>query len=230
MQKEQEFFIECLLNPQREAMIHIFFSERAASKIQDVPKETEIMPINKAAIIGSGTMGGGIAMCFANAGIPVHIIDQDENNLERGVAVIKGNYDFMMSKGRIDENQKDAVMGLITSGLEYDEIADADIVIEAVYENLDLKKEIFKKLDEVVKKDAILASNTSGLDIDALAQVTNRPEMVVGTHFFSPANIMRLLEVVRAEKTSDQVLATIMTVGKKLKKAPVVSLNAPGFI
>ena len=120
MQKEQEFFIECLLNPQREAMIHIFFSERAASKIQDVPKETEIMPINKAAIIGSGTMGGGIAMCFANAGIPVHIIDQDENNLERGVAVIKGNYDFMMSKGRIDENQKDAVMGLITSGLEYD--------------------------------------------------------------------------------------------------------------
>ena len=122
-----------------------------------MPKETEIMPINKAAIIGSGTMGGGIAMCFANAGIPVHIIDQDENNLERGVAVIKGNYDFMMSKGRIDENQKDAVMGLITSGLEYDEIADADIVIEAVYENLDLKKEIFKKLDEVVKKDAILA-------------------------------------------------------------------------
>ena len=230
MQKEQEFFIECLLNPQREAMIHIFFSERAASKIQDVPKETEIMPINKAAIIGSGTMGGGIAMCFANAGIPVHIIDQDENNLERGVAVIKGNYDFMMSKGRINENQKDAVMGLITSGLEYDEIADADIVIEAVYENLDLKKEIFKKLDEVVKKDAILASNTSGLDIDALAQVTNRPEMVVGTHFFSPANIMRLLEVVRAEKTSDQVLATIMSVGKKLKKAPVVSLNAPGFI
>ena len=221
MKKEQEFFIECLLNPQREAMIHIFFSERAASKIQDVPKETEIMPINKAAIIGSGTMGGGIAMCFANAGIPVHIIDQDENNLERGVAVIKGNYDFMMSKGRIDENQKDAVMGLITSGLEYDEIADADIVIEAVYENLDLKKEIFKKLDAVVKKDAILASNTSGLDIDALAQVTNRPEMVVGTHFFSPANIMRLLEVVRAEKTSDQVLATIMSVGKKLKKAPL---------
>ena len=128
----------------------------------------------------------------------------------------------MMSKGRIDENQKDAVMGLITSGLEYDEIADADIVIEAVYENLDLKKEIFKKLDAVVKKDAILASNTSGLDIDALAQATNRPEMVVGTHFFSPANIMRLLEVVRAEKTSDQVLATIMSVGKKLKKAPVV--------
>ena len=230
LKKEGEYFLECLLHPQREAMIHIFFGERAASKIADVPKDTKTKDIKKAGIIGSGTMGGGIAMCFANAGIPVHIIDQDEDNLKRGISVIEKNYDFMVGRGKLTAEQKDMVFGLVTSSLDYKDLADCDIVIEAVYENLELKHEIFKSLDEHVKDDAILASNTSGLDIDSIASVTNRPELVVGTHFFSPANIMRLLEVVRGEQTSNETLATIMAIGKKLKKAAVVSLNAPGFI
>jgi 3-hydroxyacyl-CoA dehydrogenase len=230
LKKEGEYFLECLLHPQREAMIHIFFGERAASKISDVPKNTKVKDIKKAGIIGSGTMGGGIAMCFANAGIPVHIIDQDQDNLTRGMSVIEKNYDFMVGRGKLTSEQKDAVFGLVTSSLDYKDVSDCDIVIEAVYENLELKHEIFKALDEHVKDDAILASNTSGLDIDSIASVTKRPHMVVGTHFFSPANIMRLLEVVRGEHTSDETLATIMAIGKRLKKAAVVSLNAPGFI
>ena len=230
LKKEGEYFLECLMHPQREAMIHIFFGERAASKISDVPKDTKVMDIKKAGIIGSGTMGGGIAMCFANAGIPVHIIDQDEENLKRGISVIEKNYDFMVNKGRLSPEQKDAVFGLVSSSLDYKDVSDCDIVIEAVYENLELKHEIFKSLDTHVKEGAILASNTSGLDIDSIASVTSRPELVVGTHFFSPANIMRLLEVVRGEQTSDETLATIMAIGKRLKKAAVVSLNAPGFI
>ena len=230
MKTESDCFIECLLNPQREAMIHIFFGERAASKIADVPKETPIKDIKKAGIIGSGTMGGGIAMCFANAGIPVHIIDQDEDNLKRGMSVIEKNYQFMVDRGRMNQEMKDGVFSLITSSLDYQDVSDCDIVIEAVYENLELKEQIFKTLDEVVNKDAILASNTSGLNVDSIASVTNRPDKVVGTHFFSPANIMRLLEVVRGSQSSDETLATVMSVGKKLKKAAVVSLNAPGFI
>jgi len=230
LKKEGEYFLECLLHPQREAMIHIFFGERAASKISDVPKETKIMDIKKAGIIGSGTMGGGIAMCFANAGIPVHIIDQDEDNLKRGVSVIEKNYEFMVNRGRLTAEQKDSVFGLVSSSLDYKDVADCDIVIEAVYENLELKHKIFKSLDEHVKPGAILASNTSGLDVDSIAAVTNRPDLVVGTHFFSPANIMRLLEVVRGAQTSDETLASVMAIGKKLKKAAVVSLNAPGFI
>jgi 3-hydroxyacyl-CoA dehydrogenase len=230
LKKEGEYFVECLLHPQREAMIHIFFGERAASKISDVPSDTKVMDIKKAGIIGSGTMGGGIAMCFANAGIPVHIIDQDEDNLKRGLSVIEKNYGFMVSSGRMTPEQKDMVFGLITSSLEYKDLSDVDIAIEAVYENLDLKLEIFKKLDEHVQSNAILASNTSGLDVDAISSVTNRPDKVVGTHFFSPANIMRLLEVVRGEETSHETLASIMSISKKIKKAAVVSLNAPGFI
>ena len=230
LKKEGEYFLECLMHPQREAMIHIFFGERAASKISDVPKDTKIMDIKKAGIIGSGTMGGGIAMCFANAGIPVHIIDQDEENLKRGISVIEKNYDFMVNKGRLTGEQKDAVFGLVTSSLDYSDVSDCDIIVEAVYENLELKHEIFKALDQHVKPEAILASNTSGLDIDSIASVTSRPDKIVGTHFFSPANIMRLLEVVRGEQTSNETLATIMSIGKKLKKAAVVSLNAPGFI
>jgi 3-hydroxyacyl-CoA dehydrogenase len=230
LKKEGELFVECLMHPQREAMIHIFFGERAASKISDVPADTPSMDIKKAGIIGSGTMGGGIAMCFANAGIPVHIIDQDEENLKRGLSVIEKNYDFMVGKGRMTPEQKDMVFGLITSSLEYKDLHDVDIAIEAVYENLDLKLEIFKNLDEHTNDKAILASNTSGLDVDAIASVTKRPDKVVGTHFFSPANIMRLLEVVRGEQTSHETLASVMTVSKKIKKAAVVSLNAPGFI
>ncbi len=174
-------------------------------------------------------MGGGIAMCFANAGIPVHIIDQDEDNLKRGMSVIEKNYQFMVDRGKMTAEQKDFVFGLVTSSLDYNDVHDCDIVIEAVYENLDLKEKIFRTLDEVVKKDAILASNTSGLNVDSIAAVTNRPELVVGTHFFSPANIMRLLEVVRGEESSDETMATVMALGKKMNKASVVSLNAPGF-
>ena len=230
MKKESDLFLECLLHPQREAMIHIFFGERTAGKILDVPKDTETQKIGSAGVVGSGTMGGGIAMNFANAGIPVIVLDQDEKNLERGIGVIEKNYQMMVDRGRLSQEMKDGVMSLITPSLNYEDLTDCDIVVEAVYENLDLKQEIFKKLDDVVKDDAILASNTSGLDIDAISSVTNRPEKVVGTHFFSPANIMRLLEIVRGEKTSKETLATIMKLGKVIKKAAVMSLNAPGFI
>ena len=230
MKKESDLFLECLLHPQREAMIHIFFGERTAGKILDVPKDTETQKIGSAGVVGSGTMGGGIAMNFANAGIPVIVLDQDEKNLERGIGVIEKNYQMMVDRGRLSQEMKDGVMSLITPSLNYEDLADCDIVVEAVYENLDLKQEIFKKLDDVVKGDAILASNTSGLDIDAISSVTERREKVVGTHFFSPANIMRLLEIVRGEKTSKETLATIMKLGKIIKKAAVMSLNAPGFI
>ena len=230
MKKESEYFLECLMNPQREAMIHIFFGERAASKISDVPKDTPLLPIGSAGIVGSGTMGGGIAMNFANAGIPVLILDQDEKNLERGMGVIEKNYQMMVDRGRMSQEQKDVVMGLITPTLSYEDLSNVDIAVEAVYENLDLKQEIFKTLDTVTNDHAILASNTSGLDIDAIAAATNRPGKVVGTHFFSPANVMRLLEVVRGKDSSDETMATVMSIGKKMGKAAVVSLNAPGFI
>ena len=230
MKKESDLFLECLLHPQREAMIHIFFGERTAGKILDVPKDTETQKIGSAGVVGSGTMGGGIAMNFANAGIPVIVLDQDEKNLERGIGVIEKNYQMMVDRGRLSQEMKDGVMSLITPSLNYEDLGDCDIVVEAVYENLELKQEIFKKLDDVVKGDAILASNTSGLDIDAISSVTERPDKVVGTHFFSPANIMRLLEIVRGEKTSKETLATIMKLGKIIKKAAVMSLNAPGFI
>ncbi|MBD62848.1 MAG: 3-hydroxyacyl-CoA dehydrogenase [Gammaproteobacteria bacterium] len=230
LKKESEYFLECLMNPQREAMIHIFFGERAATKISDIPKDTNLMSINKAGIIGSGTMGGGIAMNFANAGIPVLVLDQDKKNLDKGIAVIEKNYQMMVDRGRMSAEKKDAVMGLITPTLLYEDFSDVDIAVEAVYENLDLKKEIFKTLDDVTKDEAILASNTSGLDIDSIASSTNRPEKVVGTHFFSPANVMRLLEVVRGKDSSYETMATVMSIGKKMGKAAVVSLNAPGFI
>ena len=230
MKKESEYFLECLINPQREAMIHIFFGERAASKISDIPKETPLLPINSAGIVGSGTMGGGIAMNFANAGIPVLVLDQDEKNLERGMGVIEKNYQMMVDRGRMTQEQKDMVLGLITPTLSYEDLSDVDIAVEAVYENLELKQEIFKSLDTVTKDHSILASNTSGLDIDAIASSTKRPGKVVGTHFFSPANIMRLLEVVRGKDSSDETMATVMSIGKRMGKAAVVSLNAPGFI
>ena len=230
MKKESEYFLECLVNPQREAMIHIFFGERAASKISDIPKETPLLPINSAGIVGSGTMGGGIAMNFANAGIPVLVLDQNEKNLERGMGVIEKNYQMMVDRGRMTQEQKDMVLGLITPTLSYEDLSDVDIAVEAVYENLELKQEIFKSLDAVTKDHAILASNTSGLDIDAIASSTKRPGKVVGTHFFSPANVMRLLEVVRGKDSSDETMATVMSIGKRMGKAAVVSLNAPGFI
>ena len=230
MKKEADYFLECLVHPQREAMIHIFFGERAASKISDIPKDTPLHSIQAAGVVGSGTMGGGIAMLFANAGIPVLVLDQDEENLKRGMGVIEKNYQMMVDRSRMSSAQKDTVMNLITPTLTYEDLSDVDMVVEAVYENLELKQEIFKSLDAHTNENAILASNTSGLDIDAIASVTSRPGKVVGTHFFSPANIMRLLEVVRGEESSDETMATVMALGKKMNKAAVVSLNAPGFI
>jgi 3-hydroxyacyl-CoA dehydrogenase len=230
MAVEQKLFAECLKDPQREALIHIFFAERAANKIPGLDKDTALIDINKASVIGSGTMGGGIAMCFANAGIPVRLHDNDKDNLAKGLKVIEGNYARTVSRGRLSQADMDKRMSMIIPTESFDDLGDADVVIEAVYENLDLKKEIFSKLDKVMKEGALLATNTSGLDVDAIAATTSRPENVVGLHFFSPANVMRLLEVVRGEKSSTQALGTAMALGKRLGKVAVVAGNCPGFI
>jgi 3-hydroxyacyl-CoA dehydrogenase len=230
MKVEQKLFAECLSHPQREALIHIFFAERAANKIPGLEKDTPLIDINKASVIGSGTMGGGIAMCFANAGIPVRLHDNDKDNLAKGLKVIEGNYARTVSKGRLSQEDMDKRMSLIIPTEAFEDLGDADVVVEAVYENLDLKKEIFTKLDKVMKDGALLATNTSGLDVDAIAATTSRPENVVGLHFFSPANVMRLLEVVRGEKSSPAALGTSMALGKRLGKVAVVAGNCPGFI
>ena len=230
LKKEGELFVECLNSPQREAMIHVFFSERTAARVPDVPKETPTKDINRAVVIGSGTMGGGIAMCFANAGIPVTVLDQDEENLKRGLGVVRKNYQSQVDRKRISQGDMDKRMGAIGGALDYDAIGNADIVVEAVYENLDLKKEIFQRIDKIAPAGAILASNTSALDIDQMAEMTSRPGDVIGTHFFSPANVMRLLEVVRGAKSSKETIATAMKLGKRLGKIAVLAGNCPGFI
>ena len=230
MAAEGKFFAECMKDPQREALIHIFFAERAANKIPGLGKDMPLIEINKGSVIGAGTMGGGIVMCFANAGIPVRMYDNDAANLQRGLKVIEGNYARTVSKGRLSQADMDKRMALITPAENFDDLGDGDIVIEAVYENLDLKKEIFGKLDKVMKPGAILATNTSGLDVDAIAAMTTRPDHVCGMHFFSPANVMRLLEVVRGKDSSPAVLGTAMALGKRLGKVSVVAGNCPGFI
>ena len=227
---ERVNFQRCHDHEQRAAMIHVFFSERVAARIPDVAADTPKKAIAKAATVGGGLMGGGIAMCFADAGIPVQVLEQSEEALNKGLAVVANNYARMVRSGRISEAERDERMALIEGALEYDAIAEADVVVEAVYENLDLKKQIFGRLDATMKDGAILASNTSGLDLDQMAASTKRPGDVVGTHFFSPANIMQLLEVVRGAQTSDETLATAMALGKTIGKTPVLSTNAPGFI
>ena len=227
---ERANFQRCHDHEQRAAMIHVFFSERVAARIPDVAADTPKKAIAKAATVGGGLMGGGIAMCFADAGIPVQVLEQSEEALNKGLAVVANNYARMVRSGRISEAERDERMALIEGALEYDAIAEADVVVEAVYENLDLKKQIFERLDATMKDGAILASNTSGLDLDQMAASTKRPDDVVGTHFFSPANIMQLLEVVRGAQTSDETLATAMALGKTIGKTPVLSTNAPGFI
>jgi 3-hydroxyacyl-CoA dehydrogenase len=227
---EQARFQECLANPQRESLIHIFFAERAANKIPDLDRNLPLMEINKGSIIGAGTMGGGIAMCFANAGIPVRVHDNDPENLARGLKVVEANYARTVSRGRLSQAEMDDRMSLIIPTENFDELGDADVVIEAVYENLDLKKEIFGRLDKVMKPGALLATNTSGLDVDAIAAETSRPADVCGMHFFSPANVMRLLEVVRGEHSSPVAIASAMALGKRLAKVSVVAGNCPGFI
>ena len=227
---ENANFQVCHDHEQRAAMIHVFFSERQAARIPDVPRETPKKDIASAATIGGGLMGGGIAMSFADAGIPVKVLEVSQEALDKGLSVIEYNYNRMVRSGRITEAERDSRLGLIEGVLDYDAVADADVVVEAVYENLDLKKEIFAKLDATMKDGAVLASNTSGLDLDQMAAMTKRPGDVVGTHFFSPANIMQLLEVVRGVETNPETLATAMTLGKTIGKTPVMSLNAPGFI
>ena len=227
---ERKLFTECLNHPQREALIHIFFAERGANKIPGLDRDVPLIEINKASVIGAGTMGGGIAMCFANAGIPVRLHDNDPENLKRGISVIEGNYARTVSRGRLSEDDMKQRMALIIPTENFDDLGDGDVVVEAVYENLELKKEIFTRLDGVMKEGALLATNTSGLDVDAIADSTSRPEFVCGMHFFSPANVMRLLEVVRGEKSSPVTLGTAMALGKRLGKVSVMAGNCPGFI
>lgn len=228
--KEEELFMKLMGSAQARALQHVFLAERAAGKIADVPSKTPIREVAKVGIIGAGTMGGGIAMCFMNAGYEVTVLETKQEALDRGKARIQSTYDAQIAKGRMDEAKRDAVMGLLKTSLDYADLADADLVVEAVFEDMGVKEQVFKQLDAVCKPGAILASNTSTLDVNAIAQFTKRPEDVLGLHFFSPANIMKLLEVVRAEKTSVEVLATAMKVAKKLRKVAVVSGVCDGFI
>jgi 3-hydroxyacyl-CoA dehydrogenase len=226
---ERERFVRCLFSDQSKALIHVFFGEREVSKIPDVPKETPILPVNATAVVGSGTMGGGIAMVLANAGFPVLLKEADQPALDRGLANIRKNYANSVSRGRFTQQFVDERLKLIQPTLSYDGFSSADMVIEAVFEGMALKKEIFSDLDRVCKPGAILASNTSTLNIDEIASATSRPEFVIGTHFFSPANVMRLLEIVRGKKTSKEVIATCMQLSKKLGKVGVLVGNCRGF-
>lgn len=227
---EKRLFAELVSSPESAAQRYYFFAERAAAKVPDVPRDTPRIPVESVGIIGAGTMGGGIAMNFANAGIPVTIVEQQPEALERGLGVIRKNYERTASKGRITAAQVEERMGLITGSLTKDDLASVDLVIEAVFELMDVKKSIFTELDAICKPGAILATNTSGLDIDEIAAVTKRPESVIGMHFFSPANIMKLLEVVRADHTSKEVIATVMALSKKIGKIPVLVGVCPGFV
>ena len=228
--RELEIFKDIMVGPQAKAMQHAFFGERAASKIPDVPDSTPVRKVEKVAVIGAGTMGGGITMCFLNAGIPVTLLEMKQDAIDRGVGTIRKNYEAQVAKGKLAQDKYEARMALLTTTLSYDDIAQADMVIEAVFENFEVKSQVFTKLDAVMKPGAILASNTSTLDVDKIAEVTQRPADVVGLHFFSPANVMRLLEVVRSKHTAKDVMATVMQVAKKIKKVAVVSGVCDGFI
>ncbi|WP_095012721.1 3-hydroxyacyl-CoA dehydrogenase NAD-binding domain-containing protein [Tsuneonella mangrovi] len=230
VKKEREMFLKLVTGTQSAAMRHYFFAERAANKIDDIPADTPLIPIKKVGVIGAGTMGGGITMNFLSAGIPVTILEMQQDALDRGTGVMRKNYENTAKRGRMTMEQVDQAMGLLTPTLSYDDLADCDLVIEAVYENMDVKKEVFAKLDSVVKQGAILASNTSYLNVDEIALATKRPGYVLGLHFFSPANVMKLLEIVRGEKTRDDVLATCMKLAKTIGKIAAVSGVCPGFI
>jgi len=227
---EREIFINLMWTPECRALRHIFAAERAASKIPDVPEDTPKREIKSVAVIGAGTMGGGITMNFLNAGIPVKMLEMKQEALDRGIATIRKNYEAQVGKGKLKQDKYEQRMALLSTTLSYDDLKDADLVIEAVFEEMGVKETVFKKLDEVMKKGAILASNTSTLDVNKIASFTKRPQDVVGLHFFSPANVMKLLEVVRGEKTAKDVLATVMAVAKTIKKTAVVSGVCDGFI
>jgi 3-hydroxyacyl-CoA dehydrogenase len=229
-QKEEELFTKCLFSDQSNALIHAFFGEREVAKIPDVPKETPTLGVNSVGIVGAGTMSGGIAMVFANAGIPVLLEETDQAALDRGLANIQKNYANSVRRGRFTQQFVDERLKLIRPMLDYSEFANVDMVIEAVFESMALKKEVFSQLDRVCKPDAILATNTSSLNIDEIASATSRPQSVIGTHFFSPANVMRLLEIVRGAATSKEVIATCMQLSKKLGKVGVLVGNCMGFV
>jgi 3-hydroxyacyl-CoA dehydrogenase len=228
--REAELFKECLFSDQSKSLIHVFFGEREVAKIPDIPKETKVFEIKKAAVIGAGTMGGGIAMNYANAGIPVIVKETSQEALDRGLATIRKNYENSVKKGRFTQEVMDRRMALITPQLGYDGFEEADIVTEAVFEGMELKKQVFGELDKIAKPGAILASNTSTLNIDEIASATSRPEFVIGHHYFSPANVMRLLEIVRGKATSKEVIATSMALSKRLKKVGVLVGNCYGFV
>jgi 3-hydroxyacyl-CoA dehydrogenase len=227
---EQKLFIECLFSEQSKSLIHVFFSEREVSKIPDIPKETPVIPIRSAAVVGAGTMGGGIAMVLANAGIPVLLKEADQAALDRGLVTIQMNYANSVKRGRFSQQFAEERLKRITPTLTYDDFPSVDLVIEAVFEGMALKKEVFKELDRVCKPGAILASNTSTLSIDEIASSTSRPAFVIGTHFFSPANVMRLLEIVRGKASSKEVIATCMQLSKTLGKVGVLVGNCRGFV
>ncbi|MEO5697079.1 MAG: 3-hydroxyacyl-CoA dehydrogenase NAD-binding domain-containing protein [Burkholderiaceae bacterium] len=230
MKLERELFTALMFTPESKALRHAFMAERATTKIPDVPADTPLRDIKRLAVIGAGTMGGGIAMNFLNAGIPVTMLEMKQEALDKGVGVIRKNYEAQVKKGKLKQDKLDDRMALLTTTLNYADLKDADMVIEAVFEDMDVKEKVFKTLDEVMKPGAILASNTSTLDVNKIASFTKRPQDVIGMHFFSPANVMKLLEVIRGEKTAKDVLATVMQLGKKIRKTCVVSGVCDGFI
>ena len=227
---ERDLFTKLVTGSQSAAQRYVFFAQRQVNKIPDIPRETEISEISSVGVIGAGTMGGGISMNFANVGIPVTIVEQNQERLDKGLAIIKKNYENTANKGRISMEDVETRMGLITGELSVEALNSQDLIIEAVFENMDLKKEIFKKLDGIAKEGAILASNTSALNVNEIAAETKRPEDVIGLHFFSPANVMRLLEIVRGEKTSKSVVASSMSIAKKIGKIAAVVGVCPGFV
>lgn len=230
LKEERRLFMELMTGTQSAAQRYVFFAERQAAKIPDVPDDTPTIPVKKVGVIGAGTMGGGIAMNFLNAGIPVTIIEAKSENLDRGVSIIRKNYENTAKKGRLTQDDVEKRMGLLTPSMEMEALADCDMVIEAVFELMEIKKEVFAKLDKIAKPGAILATNTSYLDVNEIAAVTSRPESVIGTHFFSPANVMRLLELVRGDKTSKEVIATCMKLSKAIGKVPVLVGVCYGFV
>jgi 3-hydroxyacyl-CoA dehydrogenase len=230
IKRERELFTTLMLSPESAALRHVFQAERAASHILDVPSDTPTRPIRKVGIIGAGTMGGGISMTFINAGIPVVLLEMKQEALDKGLATMRRNYGGALKKGTLTEAALDQRMALVTPTLDYAQLKDVDLVIEAVFESMEVKKEVFEKLDQVVRQGAILASNTSALNLDQIAKFTKRPQDIIGLHFFSPANVMRLLEIVRGAQTAKDVLATAMQLAKKIGKVAVVSLVCDGFI
>ncbi|HTD75534.1 MAG TPA: 3-hydroxyacyl-CoA dehydrogenase NAD-binding domain-containing protein [Steroidobacteraceae bacterium] len=230
MARERELFQQCAQNSQSKALQHVFFAERRAANVPNLDKNVTRREVKSAALIGAGTMGGGIAMNFLNVGIPVTLLEMSQEALDRGVGVIRKNYENTASKGKLSMEQVEQRMGLLKATLSYDDLRDADLIIEAVFETMAIKKEVFAKLDKVAKKGAILASNTSYLSIDEIADSTSRPGDVVGMHFFSPANVMRLLEIVRGARTAQDVLVTVVDIAKRINKVGVVCGNRDGFI